>query len=362
VSAASVSAPVFVVDEAGLRRNQDLIASLHGSAVMLETLRAADVADRQIVVFDIDLTRIESAKQLRGALKGGQHGQLRVFAVNYMRRLEMIYANIFGATRLLRRPLQETRLRHHLAADLAAQHSPASHSASADAGDGVHTSIASAADALQDLFGAISTGGAFDLDTVDDAGGAVVEAIVDTGFAPWIETVRAHHESTFQHCLIVTGLATTFAHATGMSHSDTVLLTRAGMLHDVGKASIPIEILDKPGKLTASEMDVVKTHPGLGYDYLRTQGTVGYDMLTAVRSHHEYLDGSGYPDGLMLSQIGDIPRIVTICDVLGALLERRSYKPPMERDAAIEILYGMADDGKVERPLVGAMQRALEAA
>ena len=354
----NVSLPVFVVDEAGLRRNDYLIDSLHGTAVLLETLAAEQIADAQIVIFDVDLTTIEHAARLRSVLKGVPTGQLRVFAVNYMRRLEMIYANIFGATRLLRRPLQEARLRHHLAADLAALHA----SEPMPAADGVETSITSAADALQDIFGALSTGGVLDLGAVDNAGGEIVDTIVDTGFAPWLETVRAHHESTFQHCLIVTGLATAFAHATGMSHADTVLLTRAGLLHDVGKASIPVEILDKPGALTASEMDLVKTHPGLGYDYLRAQGTVGYDILAAVRSHHEYLDGSGYPDGLLSSQIGDIPRIVTICDVLGALLERRSYKPPMPRDAAIDILFGMAEKGKVERPLVGAMQRALEAA
>jgi putative nucleotidyltransferase with HDIG domain len=353
-----IAAPVFVVDAAGLRRNEELVASFHGRVVLLEQLHVEDVAAAQIVVVDVDLTSIEHAKQLRAALKGTPSGQLRVFAVNYMRRLEMIYANIFGATRVLRRPLQEARLRHHLAMDLAAleAHAPFPQ------GDAVQASIGSAADALQDLFGAITTGQSVDLEALDDAGGEVVEAIVETGFAPWLETVRAHHESTFQHCLIVTGLATTFAHATGMSQADTALLTRAGLLHDVGKASIPVEILDKPGALTASEMNVVKTHPGLGYDYLRAQGTINHDMLTAVRSHHEYLDGSGYPDGLISSQIGDIPRIVTICDVLGALMERRSYKPPMPREAAIGVLYEMADRGKLERPLVGAMHRALEAA
>jgi len=64
----------------------------------------------------------------------------------------------------------------------------------------------------------------------------------------------------------------------------------------------------------------------------------------------------------MSSQIGDIPRIVTICDVLGAMMEPRSYKPAMAPEVALEILYGMADKGKLERPLVGAMQRALDAA
>lgn len=352
------TAPIFVVDEAGLRRTEALVAAFAGRPILLDDLRAEDVAGQQVVIVDVELTMIDRAKRLRAALRGPAPGQLRVFAVNYMRRLEMIYANIFGATRVLRRPLQEARLRHHLEMDLAGLHASPQPSAS----QGVDNSIASAAEALQEMFGALSTGGVLDLQAVDDAGGEVVEAIIDTGFAPWLETVRAHHESTFQHCLIVTGLATTFAHATGMSHADTVLLTRAGLLHDVGKASIPVEVLDKPGALTASEMAVVRMHPGLGYDYLRVQGTVGHDILTAVRSHHEYLDGSGYPDGLISSQIGDIPRIVTVCDVLGALMERRSYKAPMPRDAAIEILFDMADHGKLERPLVGAMQRALEAA
>lgn len=353
----SAAAPLFVVDEAGLDRNEGLIASFRGPVILLDALRADDVAAQQVVVFDVDLTSTDQARRLRTVLKGAGAGQVRIFAANYMRRIEMIYANIFGAKHILRRPLQEPRLRHVLDGDLAMWQE-----ALAQAQGGVENSVASAATALQDVFGAITTGGALDLDAVDGAGGEMVEAIVDTGFAPWLETVRAHHESTFQHCMIVTGLATTFAHATGMGHADTMLLTRAGLLHDVGKASIPVEILDKPGVLSATELNVVRTHPGLGYDYLLAQGTVDHDILSAVRSHHEYLDGSGYPDGLISSQIADIPRIVTVCDVLGALMERRSYKPPMARDAAIAILYDMAAQGKLERPLVGAMQRALEAA
>src|SRR5690348_6460524 len=104
-----IATPVFVVDAAGLRRNEELIASFRGTAVLLDQLRADDVAAAQLVVVDVDLTSIEHAQQLRTAMKGTPAGQLRVFAVNYMRRLEMIYANIFGATRVLRRPLQEAR-------------------------------------------------------------------------------------------------------------------------------------------------------------------------------------------------------------------------------------------------------------
>jgi putative nucleotidyltransferase with HDIG domain len=345
---------LFVVDAHGLQRNRQLIASLRAPCVTIDDIERADVVEPSAMIFDVDLTSITYAKRLKSILAGGPSPQLRIFAVNYMRRLEMIYANIFGATRILRRPLSEASLMQHLTGGT---HPPELESREMEAGLG--RSIESAAGALSDLFGAISLGGALNIDSIDEAGDEVVEAITEGGVTSWLETVRTHHESTFQHCLIVTGLITNFAHATGMSRSDTAMLTRAGLMHDVGKASIPVEILDKPSALTAEEMAVVKQHPGLGFEYL-TEQEIDPDVLSAVRSHHEYLDGSGYPDGLSGAAIGDIPRILTVCDVFGALIERRSYKAPMPADKAIAVLYDMADKGKVERPLVGALRRAIE--
>jgi HD-GYP domain-containing protein (c-di-GMP phosphodiesterase class II) len=81
--------------------------------------------------------------------------------------------------------------------------------------------------------------------------------------------------------------------------------------------------------------------------------------LKAIRHHHEYLDGSGYPDGLTANQIGDLTRIMTVCDVYGALVERRAYKAPKTPDAALDILIGMAKDGKVELDLVRALRHCV---
>jgi len=77
--------------------------------------------------------------------------------------------------------------------------------------------------------------------------------------------------------------------------------------------------------------------------------------LDAVRHHHEYLDGSGYPDGLQGQQINDLSRILTVCDTYGALIEQRAYRAATPRAEALEILAKMAKDGKVEYSLVRAL-------
>lgn len=126
----------------------------------------------------------------------------------------------------------------------------------------------------------------------------------------------------------------------------------AAMLHDIGKASIPLSVLDKPGRLDDEERKLIETHPVTGFDALDTNAGVSREILDVVRHHHEYLDGSGYPDGLCGKSISDLTRIVTISDIFAALIERRSYKPTMSREKAFGILRAM--DGKLEMPLVSA--------
>jgi HD-GYP domain-containing protein (c-di-GMP phosphodiesterase class II) len=126
------------------------------------------------------------------------------------------------------------------------------------------------------------------------------------------------------------------------------------MFHDIGKAKIPLAILDKPGRLDAEERALIETHPGAGYDLLKGNPGISPEILDAVRHHHEYLDGSGYPDALCAASISDIVRILTISDIFAALIEYRHYKPTMPRERAYEILQGMR--GKLEMPLVAAFR------
>ncbi|OJY39248.1 MAG: hypothetical protein BGP06_05025 [Rhizobiales bacterium 65-9] len=207
---------------------------------------------------------------------------------------------------------------------------------------------------LSDMFLSLTNGRATNVASVTQAGDQVIDAIAEIGIAPWMDTVRAYHEGTFQHCLIVTGLTTLFGQKTGMRRRDVALLTMVGLLHDIGKARIPLEILDKQGPLTEREFAIIQSHPVIGYDYLLAQGGFPPSVLSAVRHHHEYLDGSGYPDGLSDAQIDDVTRILTICDIYGALIEERAYKKPKTREEAIRILLEMGAEGKVETGLVQA--------
>ena len=98
----------------------------------------------------------------------------------------------------------------------------------------------------------------------------------------------------------------------------------------------------------------MKQHPAVGYEYLRTQKVIASDTLAAVRHHHEYLDGSGYPDALKARAIPDLVRLLTISDIFAALIESRPYRPPMSRQDAYKILRSM--EGKLETSLVKAFR------
>ena len=187
----------------------------------------------------------------------------------------------------------------------------------------------------------------------------VVGALNKADIRGWLDVVWRFDDATHQHCLLVAGFAAAFARQLGLRAQDCRDLTQAALLHDLGKARIPLAILNKPGRLDADEMAVMRTHPALGIAMLQGQDYPAA-MLAVVRSHHEALDGSGYPDGLTAKQIPDLVRLITICDIFGALIERRPYKRPHSGEAAYDILRGMT--GKVDPDLVNAFKPIAEAA
>src|SRR5438552_19165177 len=95
----------------------------------------------------------------------------------------------------------------------------------------------------------------------------------------------------------------------------------AATLHDIGKARIPLPILDKPGRLDPEEEEIIRRHPAIGYDLLKGVAGISPDILDGVRHHHEYLDGSGYPDGLATTQNSDLVRVLTNSDNFLALVD-----------------------------------------
>ena len=204
-----------------------------------------------------------------------------------------------------------------------------------------HSARATAAEARQFFQVALFSGGTITPAVADAGTDLVVRAVSACGVYDWVRAVQQFDDATHQHCLIVAALAAAFSGALGLRTADRHRLTRAALLHDVGKIHVPLEILNKPGRLNHSEMAVMRTHAAHGHAML-VSGAFDQELLAAVRSHHEMLDGTGYPDGLRGWEIPDFVRLVTVCDVYGALIERRTYRVPMSGGAAYSILQGMA--------------------
>ncbi|MCJ2057883.1 HD domain-containing protein [Methylobacterium sp. J-048] len=210
---------------------------------------------------------------------------------------------------------------------------------------------------IANLLDAARDSGTVDAALVNDGLEPILGAIGQGGLTAWLDTVRAYDDATYQHCLLVAGLAATFAIDLGFSVADRQQLVRAALVHDVGKAKIPLAILNKPGPLDAAERAVMREHSALGHQILVQAGGFDDAVLRVVRHHHELLDGSGYPDGLAGDAIEDIVRLITICDVYAALVERRPYRAPMPAAEAMAILHGM--DGKLDGALVRAFERSV---
>ena len=204
------------------------------------------------------------------------------------------------------------------------------------------------------MFADALSGKTIDVGSAKGAGRMIADNIAEDGLSNWIETVRRHHEGTYQHCLLVAGVAVDFGLSLGLAKQDIERLYSAAMFHDIGKAKIPLAVLDKPGRLDPEERALIETHPAAGYEVLKGNAGVSPEILDVVRHHHEYLDGSGYPDALCAASITDIVRMMTISDIFAALIEHRHYKPPMPRQQAYEIIKGM--QGKLEQPLVAAFK------
>jgi putative nucleotidyltransferase with HDIG domain len=312
------------------------------------------------LLIDLDLRDISKVKTVKDNLPSRRRNQCRIVTIERTSRLSEAQAHGLGATDLLKRPFNvhdlAQILHRHFAVASAPEHSEPEPAVESVPGGG---SITSAATALEGLFTSLTCGGALPLNELAKTGDQVIDAIAEIGVGRWLDTVRNYHEGTFQHCLLVTGVATAFGQTHGMRRSDVSILTLAGLLHDIGKAQIPLAILDKPDRLSDEEFSVIQSHPVIGYDYLLSQEALPQATLDAVRHHHEYLDGSGYPDGLRGDEIKDLTRILTICDVYGALVERRAYKAPKSPEVAIDILTKMANEGKVEADLVKALAHSV---
>ena len=148
-------------------------------------------------------------------------------------------------------------------------------------------------------------------------------------------SIKTADEYTFEHCVSVCALMVAFARSLGMDTESTRQAGLGGLVHDVGKMKTPNEILNKAGRLTEAEFAVMKRHPEDGHAILRETEGIGETPLVITLSHHERMDGSGYPFRLGPEKIPQMVRMASIVDVYDAITSDRCYHKGMSPTEAL---------------------------
>lgn len=160
---------------------------------------------------------------------------------------------------------------------------------------------------------------------VDDISASVLR---NPGALVSLARLKTVDDYTYLHSVAVCGLMIALARQLGLPESDMHEIGMAGLVHDLGKADIPDAILNKPGKLTDAEFEIIKNHPAAGHRMLLEGQGVGAVPLEVSLHHHEKIDGSGYPHHLAGDAISLYAKMGAVCDVYDAITSTRAYKAP----------------------------------
>jgi putative nucleotidyltransferase with HDIG domain len=317
----------------------------------VETVATSDIpelpGEMSGIIVDINLRSAETVQRVRNRLRASAYEAVpRLFVLADALHHGAMQAWALGATDTIARPFDARGVLQRIRAAFPDPHDE-DFSVS---GKALNRGIEAAHAVMIKIFEKLPAGEPLTFNDVIQAENAILKAIKRSSLREWLATVGRHHHNSYRHCLFVTGFAVAFAQHLGMRDEDQRRLTRAALVHDVGKAFTPVAILDKPGKLTDDEMAQMRKHPRLGFEALVAQGSFPREMLDVVLHHHEYLDGTGYPDGLKGDEISDIVRLMTIVDMHAALVERRAYRMPFTHAKAFEIMEQMG--GKLDQQLL----------
>ncbi len=172
--------------------------------------------------------------------------------------------------------------------------------------------------------------------------------------------VEAKDSYTQGHVERVSNLAVNLGKKMGLDKKELDALRLGGALHDIGKISVSRTILNKPGPLDADEWDIMKKHTELGYKIcMPLKNNLGM-ALEVIRYHHEKLDGSGYPDGLVGSEIPPVAQVMAVVDIYDALITDRPYRKGMDKEKVISILRDEGEQGKLDLQIIEYLIEMIE--
>lgn len=183
---------------------------------------------------------------------------------------------------------------------------------------------------IMSMFNDIRLGKAIDPKTTLPLVGEI-DSLVQRNSAAILSVARlkTHDDYTYMHSVAVCALMLSLANQMGLDKEQTRLAGIGGLMHDLGKAAMPLEILNKPGKLTDAEYLVMKKHTIVGAKILQDSGAEP-EVIDIALNHHEKINGTGYPNQLPAEKISLLARMAAICDVYDAVTSERAYKKPWE--------------------------------
>ncbi len=185
----------------------------------------------------------------------------------------------------------------------------------------------SSAKAVSVMFSQTRLGHALDtgrcLPVVDDITRSVYR---NPGALVSLARLKTRDDYSYMHSVAVCALMVALSAELGMDDAAAREAGLAGLLHDLGKSAIPLDVLNKPGRLSDDEFTVVRTHPQRGFEMLMEGGGTSAGVMDVCLHHHERLDGRGYPHGLAGERISPLARMGAVCDVYDAITSNRPYK------------------------------------
>ena len=189
------------------------------------------------------------------------------------------------------------------------------------------------------------TGNAEFANVANDITNDLMKAIEENdAIAMNVDALKISDEYTFKHSVDVATMAMIVAKQMQWEQKEVYNIGVAGLLHDVGKSKIPEELINKPGRLTDEEFEIMKQHSVFGYRLLKEKGDLSEDILLGVLQHHEKINGRGYPMQVENKYIGRYARILAVVDVYDALVTERAYKKAFSQRDAIEIIMSMTEE------------------